>query len=491
LEASLNYVLSNKAPHQLPVQRYDITGAGGNYIKKYWKAESRPVLTPEGTVAYIIHTTEDITDQVLAAEVKEQMKGIEHAYNLFMQIPVPLCMLKGPNLVVEFANEPTLQLWGRTKEVIGLPLEQAVPEVIGQGYAEMINEVRDTGIAAQVYESPVRLIRNNKEELAYINYVYKPYYEDDKTTAAGVLAIGDDVTEKVLAKKKVAVSEAKYRTLFDSMDQGFCILEMIFDKNNKPVDYLFLEANPVFELQTGLKNAVGKTAKELVPGLESHWFEMYGNVALSGKSIRFNEGSEAMGKWFDVYAFKIGDQASHQVALLFTDITESKKVEEAILEKDRQLRNIIHSAPVPMLVLRGEEMVVEMINERMLEMIGKTTDLVGKPMLHSMPELKGHAGYESFLNVYTTGKAEYGYGVLVPLLRDGVMEERYFNFAYTPIIENKKVAGVMDVATEVTELVKARLVSEVPAGFTSVCAKSKLSPVMVGRIVSRVPPPPK
>ncbi|HVG13986.1 MAG TPA: PAS domain S-box protein [Chitinophagaceae bacterium] len=460
LEASLNYVLSNKVPHQLPVQRYDITGPEGHYIKKYWKAESRPVLTPEGTVAYIIHTTEDITDQVLAAEIKEQMKGMEPAYNLFMQIPIPLCMLKGPNLVVEFANEPTLQLWGRTKEVIGLPLEEAVPEVKGQGYADIIHEVRETGMTRQVYESPVTLLRNNKEELAYINYVYKPYYEKDKTTVAGVIAIGDDVTEKVLAKKRLADREAKYRTLFDSMDQGFCILEMIFDKNSKPIDYLFLEANPMFEEQTGLKSVVGKTAKELVPDLEPHWFEVYGKVALSGQATRFTEGSEAMGRWFDVYAFKTGDEFSYHVALFFTDITQRKKVEEAILEKDRQIRNMIYSAPVPMLVLRGEELVVEMINERMLEMLGKTDAIVNKPLLHSMPELKGQAGYESILTVYKTGKAQYGNSVLVPLLREGIAEDRYFNFAYTPVLENKNVVGIIDVATEVTELVKARQVAE-------------------------------
>ncbi len=194
----------------------------------------------------------------------------------------------------------------------------------------------------------------------------------------------------------------------------------------------------------------------MVPDLEQHWFDLYGKVALTGQSVRFTQGSAVMGRWFDVYAFRIGNVDSRKVALLFTDITERKKAEQALTEKDRHLRNIIHSAPMPMLVLKGQDMVVDMINERMLEMIGKDTSVIGKPLLEFMPELNGEPGYERFLQVYATGKADSGKEILVPLMRNGVMEQRYFNFAYTPVVENGMIVGVIDVATEVTEQVFAR-----------------------------------
>lgn len=132
-------------------------------------------------------------------------------------------------------------------------------------------------------------------------------------------------------------SEERYRTLFDSIDAGFCILEMIFDENGTPVDYRFLEINPVFELQTGLQNAEGKTARELVPNLEEHWFQIYGHIALTGEPLRVVNGSEAMGRWFEVYACRVGGDTSRKVAVLFYDITERRQAEEQVRQARDEL----------------------------------------------------------------------------------------------------------------------------------------------------------
>ena len=119
----------------------------------------------------------------------------------------------------------------------------------------------------------------------------------------------------------------RYRTVFNSIDEGFCVLEMLFDPAGRPLDYRFLEANRVFEDQTGLRNAVGRTARELVPDLEPHWFEIYGRVARTGEPERFVNGSDAMNRWFDVYAFRVGGDGSRQVGLLFKDITQRRRRE--------------------------------------------------------------------------------------------------------------------------------------------------------------------
>ncbi|HEY0738823.1 MAG TPA: PAS domain S-box protein, partial [Herpetosiphonaceae bacterium] len=138
--------------------------------------------------------------------------------------------------------------------------------------------------------------------------------------------------ERAHAEAALRLSEERYRTLFESIDEGFCILEMIFDADNQPIDYRFLEMNPAFERHTGLVDAIGRTARELVPNLEAFWFETYGSVALTGKSIRFENRAEEMHRWFDVYASRVGDATSRKVALVFNNITERKQAEVVLRE---------------------------------------------------------------------------------------------------------------------------------------------------------------
>jgi PAS domain S-box-containing protein len=124
-------------------------------------------------------------------------------------------------------------------------------------------------------------------------------------------------------------SAAEYLNLFESIDEGFCIVEMMFDAREQPVDYRFVQANPAFVRLTGLPaDALGKTARELVPDLEEFWFQVYGRVALTGESMRFENESVPMNRWFDVYASRVGDAARRRVAIVFTNITERKQSEK-------------------------------------------------------------------------------------------------------------------------------------------------------------------
>ena len=126
-------------------------------------------------------------------------------------------------------------------------------------------------------------------------------------------------------------SEEKYRSLFSAMDQGFCICEMLLDERREPRDYRFLEVNPTFEEHTGLVNATGRTALELVPQLERYWIETYGRVALPREPLRFEQRSQPMGgRWFEVYAFPFGAPEKHQFAIRFADITPRKQADQRL-----------------------------------------------------------------------------------------------------------------------------------------------------------------
>jgi PAS domain S-box-containing protein len=201
----------------------------------------------------------------------------------------------------------------------------------------------------------------------------------EKGEPVRVYGIGIDITERRKSEAALRESEERYRTLFDSIDEGFCLLEMIFDKAGKPTDYRFLEVNPVFEQLTGLKNAVGKTAREMVPELESRWIEIYGRVALTGEPVRFTEGSDAMNRWFDVYAVRIGGPESRKVGLIFNDITGHKKAEEKLRESEQRLRAIYDGTHEYIGLLTPEGILLE-ANRASLSFAGsKREDVVGKP----------------------------------------------------------------------------------------------------------------
>jgi len=157
------------------------------------------------------------------------------------------------------------------------------------------------------------------------------------TLAIGISTVCEEITERKQAQEALRESEERYRTLFESIDEGFCIFEMLFDENDTPFDYRFLEINPQFERQTGLKDAVGKTARQMLPNLEAHWFEIYGKVALTGEPIRFEQGSEVMKRWFDVYALRFGQSPSRKVALVFQDITQRKQAEMELTQAKEEL----------------------------------------------------------------------------------------------------------------------------------------------------------
>ena len=134
-----------------------------------------------------------------------------------------------------------------------------------------------------------------------------------------------------------------------------CTVEVLFDENGQASDYRFLDVNPAFVHQTGLHNALGRRMRELAPAHEEHWFRIYGQVALTGEPVRFEHSASALGRWYDVYAFRVDKPVQRRVAILFNDITARKRAERA-LDASRQEAERASRAKDEFLAMLGHEL---------------------------------------------------------------------------------------------------------------------------------------
>jgi signal transduction histidine kinase/DNA-binding response OmpR family regulator len=138
-------------------------------------------------------------------------------------------------------------------------------------------------------------------------------------------------------EQKLEAKEERYRALFESIDEGFCVVKLLRDEGGRVRDYRFEEANEAFTMHTGISAPVGKTIRDIVPGHDTHWFEIYGRVARTGEATRFVQEAKAMNRWFDVYATRLGGPGSDLVAVLFSDITQRLVAEQDMRRLNEEL----------------------------------------------------------------------------------------------------------------------------------------------------------
>ncbi len=137
--------------------------------------------------------------------------------------------------------------------------------------------------------------------------------------------VEEEISSSISARQ---ASEERNRQLFESIDVGFCRIEVEFDDCGRANDYRFVDTNPAFEKNTGLSTVAGKSMRELAPGHEPMWVETLGRIARTGTPERFEGVAEGLGRYFDVYAFRTGKPSHRRVAVLLRDVSERRAAEE-------------------------------------------------------------------------------------------------------------------------------------------------------------------
>lgn len=314
--------------------------------------------------------------------------GLARLRALVERAPGFVCILLGPEHRVDFANAACMRMFGE-RRLWGNTVREAFPELSCEALHEILDRVRATGerfvadgLALEFSPSP-----GEPPCEVIVDLVCEPL-ADGAGRITGIFIGGHQVTPAVRAEAALKCSETRDRELFDAIDEGLCILQVIVDAQGRAVDCRCLEANGGFERQTGLRNAAGRTVREMVPRVDPRWFETCGRVAASGEPTRFVEFVAPLGRWFDVFAFRIGEPQAHRVAVLVNDVTERTRIEEELRQVDRHKEEFLamlgHELRNPLAPIRNACALLE--RETMTER-GRQALGIGRRQLQQMTRL--------------------------------------------------------------------------------------------------------
>lgn len=310
-------------------EEYRVRRKDGSYI--WILARGQAFWHKNGNVVQMVGSETDITER----------KRIEQALELSERRYSSLAQLAPVGIFGTDRDGNCIYVNDRCCEIMGLSTEKS----LGEGWANALHpddRDRQTSKWIQAVEKNVPFysecrFQHNDGTVRWT--IAQAIAEtDDEGRVIGYIGTLTDITDRKQAEIALRESERSYRTVFETINDGFCVCEMLFDENGTPNDYRFLEVNPIFEQMTGLESAAGKTARELVPNLENFWFEIYGRVALTGEPVRFENQSIPMNRWFEVKAFPVGEPQSHKFGIVFTNITDRKQAEKALQESEERLR---------------------------------------------------------------------------------------------------------------------------------------------------------
>ena len=469
LRASFQKVLEEKIAHQLPDQRYDIYDKNGLFTEKYWRALNTPVLTETGEVSCIIHSAEDITHLILT-ENDSRFRQIANTLPLVV-------WTASPDGNLTYISDQWESYYGNP-----------IKESLGTGWANYVHPEDALKAGEQwslslsnglPYETEFR-VQFKSADYHWVLVRALPI-KNEKGEITEWVGSNTDIEDKKISEHALRKSEQRIRSFVDSAPFPIGVYtgeEMRIELANKTIVDVWGKGNDV----------IGKLFKEILPELDNQKiFDQLRDVYTTGTPYHAkNQRIELLidGKWivqyFNYSFMPLFNEEGEIYGVMNTaaDVTDLNIAKQKLEENEKSFRNTILKAPVAMCILTGPDHVVELANDRMIELWGKTgAEVRNKPIFEGIPEGRDQ-GFEELLGgVYNTGETAAAQAVPVKLLRNGVLETLYVNFVYEAKREsNEIISGILAVAVDVTAQVLARQkIEEVVASRTAELAAANAS----------------
>ncbi|WP_293855321.1 PAS domain-containing protein [uncultured Alsobacter sp.] len=306
------------------------------------------------------------------------------------------------------------------------------------------------------------------QTLGNVTFLERPFHPTTLVSIANSALRGRRRQYEARARLiQIRESETRYRTLFNSMDEGFCVIEFVDGPSGPLDDYVHVDANPAYERHAGLTSVVGRRVRDMVPDEADGWIRMYRDVLVTGSTIRFERMLEATERHLDLSAFRVEPASRRQVAVLFQDITARKRAELELVTLNETLEKRVSEALAERKLLadivEGTDSFVQVldtgrrilaINRAAIRVFGELFGRVPRhgdvldDILHDRPETaavlarawdRAIAG-EAFTEVVT--------------LADRRGEERLLEMNFNPLRDQAgRIVGAYQFATDVTDRV--------------------------------------
>lgn len=268
---------------------------------------------------------------------------------LLTQAPVAMSMLIGDEFLIKVANPQILELWGKPAEIIGSRLIDALPELEGQPFMDILTQVRTTGTPYKGYKELCYLIRKGEREECYFDFIYAPIFNDEETEILGVSVVATEVTDQVYAEKKLAETEYTFEKLIKESDYSIALY--------KGSDLIIDIANNTM-LKTWGKNekVIGMKLEDALPELKGQPFlDILKDIFKTGKTYSATEdevflerNGELQTSYYNFSYKPLFNEKGEVYAILnfATDVTEMVLTKKQLKGNEEKYRNLADSLPI-------------------------------------------------------------------------------------------------------------------------------------------------